>query len=216
VVAAIIILIASAFQWFNLFATGQAAANLFGLFGPMQIILLFLMPAITMRLFAEEQATGTIELLLTSPVREWEIVIGKYLGALTLWAGILILTMWNVVLLFIYGQPDIGPILTGYIGLFLTGAAFLAVGTMCSTFTKNQIVAWVVGIGIGLFVLLLPNIAGGAPPPADVILRYLGYSQHYSQFVQGLIELRDVIYYLSFIALFLFLTTRSLETRRWR
>jgi ABC-2 type transport system permease protein len=215
VVTAVILVISAAFQWAQLLG-GQAGANLFNLFGPLQIILIFLAPAITMRLFAEEQSSGTIELLLTSPVREWEVVIGKYLAALTLFLLIVVLTMWNLVLLFIYGSPDIGPIISGYLGLILTGAAFLAVGMLTSTFTKNQIVSWVVSIGVLLLLLLIPNIARLAPPPADIIIRYLSFSEHSGALTRGLIEVRDLVYYISFIAVFLFLTMRSLETRRWR
>lgn len=216
-VAAILISVSAAFQWSQLaFGVNQLQANLLGLFGPMQIVLVFLAPAITMRLFAEEQSSGTLELLFTHPVREWEIVIGKYLAALGLFLAIVVLTMWNVVLLFIFGEPDVGPLVTGYIGMIFTGAAFLAVGLMTSTFTRSQIVAWVVAIGILLLMLLLPQIATLAGPPVDVIVRYMGYSEHNTALIRGLLELRDVVYYLSFIALFLFLTERSLETRRWR
>ena len=191
-------------------------ASLRGLQGTVGIILLFLAPVLSMRLIAEEQNTGTIELLLTAPVRDVEVVIGKYLASLTLLAGMLLLTIYYPIILYIYGQPDLGPILAGYLGVLLAGGSFLAVGLLFSSLTRNQIVAAAGSIGVLLVFWFVNGAAQSIPAPVSTIVRYLALSQHFNDFNRGVVDTQDVAYYLSFIAVFLFLCVRSLETRRWR
>lgn len=201
---------------FSLNITSSQEASLRGLQGTIGIILLFLAPVLSMRLLAEEQNTGTIELLLTAPVRDVEVVLGKYLASLTLLAGMLLVTIFYPIILYIYGKPDLGPILAGYLGVLLAGGSFLAVGLFCSSFTRNQIVAAAVSTGVLLVFWFLNGAAQNIPAPANTIVRYLALSEHFNDFNRGIVVLQDVFYYLSFIAIFLFLCVRSLETRRWR
>ncbi len=201
---------------FSLNVINSQEASLRGLQGTVGIILLFLAPVLSMRLIAEEQNTGTIELLLTAPVRDVEVVIGKYLASLTLLAGMLLLTIYYPIILYIYGQPDLGPILAGYLGVLLAGGSFLAVGLLFSSLTRNQIVAAAGSIGVLLVFWFVNGAAQSIPAPVSTIVRYLALSQHFNDFNRGVVDTQDVAYYLSFIAVFLFLCVRSLETRRWR
>lgn len=191
----------------------------FGIYaiGGVTLMLVLLAPALTMRLLAEEQKLGTIELLLTSPVRDWEIILGKYLAALVFLLGTLALTLYYPLLLFIYADPDPGPIYAGYLGLVLYGAAALAIGMLTSTLTSNQIVAFVVAAGI-LLVLYFTDFAAlvvGQGIWANVIAE-MGIKSHFDDFNRGVIDTKHIVYFLSVIAVFLFLSIRALESRRWR
>jgi len=186
------------------------------LLGNMGVISLFFIPMITMRLFAEEKRTGTIELLATSPVRDVEIVLGKWLASLMLYAAMLLFTGLNLIFLFRYGNPDWKPLAVGYLGWILQAAGMLAVGTFISTLTKNQIIA-----GAGTFaaclMLWIFSWAGGLDAGTWAkVLSYLSVTEHSESFAKGVIDSRDLIYYLSLIFLGLFLTTRSLDSLRWR
>lgn len=191
-------------------------ASLRFVFQNMSIILLLIAPALTMRLFAEEQRTGTIELLLTAPVRDVEVVLGKFLASLALLGVMLGLTLYYPFLLGIYGKPDWGPIATGYLGALLLGAGCLAVGLFTSSLTQNQIIAAVLGMGL----LLLLWVIGGAGQlvggPVGSILRYIDIPDHFNDFTRGIMDSRDVIYYLSLMVSGLFLSVVSLQSRRWR
>ena len=191
-------------------------ASLSSFFQGATIILILLAPALTMRLLAEEQKLGTIELLLTSPVRDWEVIIGKYLASFTFLMATIALTTYYVVLLVIFADPDPGPIWSGYLGLALYGAATLSVGLLTSTLTNNQIVAAVVGMFI-LLVLFFADLAGGALSgfPATVV-NEIGIRSHFDDFQRGVIDTKHIVYYLTFTAFFLFLSIRALESRRWR
>ena len=186
------------------------------LFTNMSVVLLFFIPMLTMRLFAEEKKSGTMELLLTYPVRDGEVLFGKYLAALALLAILLALTLCYPAIVAAYARVEWGPVLTGYLGLLLTGATFLAVGVLVSSLTENQIVA-----GFGTFGILLgfwivgwgAEWAGGN---LRAVLQYLSIPDHMDGFSRGLIDTKDVVYYVSAIALSLFLTLRSLESNRWR
>ncbi|GIW12536.1 MAG: hypothetical protein KatS3mg061_3593 [Dehalococcoidia bacterium] len=180
-----------------------------------RVIFLFITPLITMRLLAEEQATGTIELVLTSPVRDWELVVGKFLGALALFGVMLGLTLYYPVLLFLYGKPDPGPIVSGYLGLLLLGAGFIALGLLTSALTKNQIVAAVLAFAVLLLLWLASPIGDVFSGPARDILRYLSALDHYSDFSRGVIDTRDVVYYLSLAVAGLFATVQVVGARRW-
>ena len=177
-----------------------AEAGVRGIVDWASFFVIFLAPLLTMRLLAEEQKLGTLELLLTSPVRDWEVVLGKYIASFLILAAILAVTLYYVVLLYSFGDPDTGPVLSGYLGLLLYGAAALAIGLLGSSLSSNQIVAAVVGIAILLmlsFVNLIADIVTGVA----------------SEVFNGM---SSVVFFLSLTAIFLFLTIRSLETRRWR
>jgi len=186
------------------------------LFTNMSVVLLFFIPMLTMRLFAEEKKSGTMELLLTYPVRDGEVLAGKFLAAGALYVILLGLTLVYPGLVAYFTRVEWGPILTGYLGLVLTGATFLAVGVLISSLTENQIVA-----GFGTFGVLLglwiigwgAEFAGGN---LRAVLQYLSITEHMDTFSRGLIDTKDLVYYGSAIALALFLTLRSLDSKRWR
>jgi ABC-2 type transport system permease protein len=180
------------------------------------VIILFLMPMVTMRLFAEEKRSGTIELLMTSPLRDAEIILGKWLATLLLYLCMLAVCSLNFVVLFIYGQPDWRALLVGYLGLLLMGAAFLSLGAFLSTTTKNQIVAASLTFGVFLMLWVIEWVSFFATGPASKVLAYLSITSHFESFAKGVIELKDAVYYASVIALGLFLTLRSMESLRWR
>jgi len=201
---------------FAVILIGSRQATLDGMFFNVNVILLFMAPLLTMRLLAEEQSRGTLELLLTAPVRDWEVVVGKFLAALGLFAAMLLFTfVYPLTLWWVGGNPDIGPVVTGYLGLVLLAAAMLAIGTLTSALTENQIVAAVLAFGI-LLLLWLVNSAGNIVTSAADVLRDLSLPGHYDDFARGAINLEDVVYYLSLIIGALFIATRALETRRYR
>ena len=186
------------------------------IFDNVTIIFLIVAPALTMRLLAEEQRTGTIELMLTAPVRDAEVIVGKFLASLTLLVAMVAPTLYYVFILWMFGKPDWGPIWSGYLGTFLLGAACLAVGIMASSFTQNQIVAAVLTVGILLFLWIIGGAAevfGGNLAP---VLRYLTITDHLSDFSRGVIDTKHVVYYLAVIAVALFIAYSSLQSRRWR
>ncbi len=179
------------------------------------LVLMLFAAVLAMRLIAEEKKLGTWELLLTAPVRDTDIVLGKFLGSLGMLVSMLALTLYFPLLLWIFGNPDGGPIITGYLGLFLLGAASLSIGLFASSVTSNQIVAAVIAGGI-LAVLYFIGSAGGSISGAvGDILSYISLSSHFPAFMAGIIDTKAIIYYLSVTALFLFLTVRSVETGRW-
>ena len=179
------------------------------------ILLLLLAPVLTMRLLAEEKKMGTIELLLTAPVRDSEVIAGKFLGSLGILTAMLALTLYYPLLLMWFGDPDMGPIATGYLGLFLLGCTSLAVGLFASSLTSNQLVAAMVAGGI-IFALWFAGMAAGLLPEAmGEVISYLSLYHHFSSFMRGVIDTRGIIYYLSITVLFLFLAIRSLENSRW-
>lgn len=179
------------------------------------LLLLLLASVLTMRLLAEERKMGTLELLLTAPVRDSEVIMGKFFGSLGILTVMLALTFYYPILLMSFGDPDMGPIITGYLGLFLLGGASLAVGLFASSLTSNQLVAAMVAGGI-IFALWFAGMAAGLLPEAmgDVI-SYVSLYYHFSSFMRGVIDTRGIIYYLSITVLFLFLAIRSIESSRW-
>ena len=191
-------------------------ASMSSFFQGATIILILLAPTLTMRLLAEEQKLGTIELLLTSPVRDWEVVLGKYIASLVFLLGTILLTVYFVILLVIFADPDFGPIWSGYLGLILYGAAALSIGLLTSTLTSNQIVAAVVAMGI-LLVLYFADFAAGTLTglPATIV-NEIGFKSHFDDFDRGVIDTKHIAYYLLLTSFFVFLTIRALESRRWR
>ena len=191
-------------------------ASLINFFDGAAIVLILMAPALTMRLMAEEQKLGTIELLLTSPVRDWEVVIGKYLASLVFLVATVSLTLYYTILLYVFASPDPGPIYAGYLGLALYGGAALSIGLLCSTLTSNQIVAAVVAMGILLVMFFADLASGNISGTASTVISELSIRSHFDDFERGIIDTKHVIYYLSVIAFFLFMTVRALESRRWR
>ncbi len=186
------------------------------LFSNIAVIGLFLIPLISMRLFAEEKRQGTIELLVTSPVHDTEIVIGKWLSAVLMYGSLLLVLILDFSFLFIYGQPDWKPVATGLLGILLQGACLLALGTFISTTTKNQIVAGAVGFALALVLWILNWTTSFGNSDSVQVLNYLSIVSHMDSFSRGVLDTKDIVYYLSMIFLGLFLTTRSLESMRWR
>jgi ABC-2 type transport system permease protein len=186
------------------------------LLGNASVVGLFLIPLISMRLFAEEKRTGTIELLLTSPVHDWEIVLGKWLGAMVMYICILLVAAANVALLFAYGSPDWRPILTGFLGLLLQGGTVLAIGTFISTTTRNQIIAGAATFAICLLLWVLSWVSSYNEAAWAQAIAYCSILTHFEPFSKGVIDTKDLVFYLSAIFLGLFMTARSLESLRWR
>jgi ABC-2 type transport system permease protein len=180
------------------------------------VVFLFLLPLITMRTYAEEKRSGTIELLLTSPLTDLEIVLGKFLGALGLYAVMVALTLIHFGLLFAFGKPEWKPLATAYLGLLLFGGCFIALGLFISSLTKNQIVAGAATFGVFLLLWVVDWIGESMGPTGQAILKYLSMTEHLEDFVKGVIDTKHLVYYLSFIAFGLFLTVRSVDTERWR
>src|ERR1700758_3605206 len=179
------------------------------------VIGLFFIPMITMRLFAEEKRMGTIELLATSPVRDMEVIIGKWLAALILYA-VMLFTAINFAFLFKYGNPDWKPLAIGYLGLLLQAGGLLAVGTFISTLTRNQIIAGAATFGACLLLWVLEWPSGFESAGWAKVLAYMSVITHFDSFSKGVLDTKDAVYYVSLIFLGLFLTSRSLESLRWR
>ena len=185
---------------------------------PMIFIFLFTVPALTMRSIADERKSGTMELLLTAPVRDWELVVGKWLGGYLFVLTIILVTWIYPIILNRLIQPglDQGLMLTGYLGVALASAAFVAVGVVVSSLFSNQIAAFFTTLGILLLLWIISNPAQALGPNGGAILSYLSLSDHfYNTFNVGVIELKDIIYYLSLTSLSLFLGSISVQVRRW-
>jgi ABC-2 type transport system permease protein len=184
-------------------------------FGNVQVILLFALPLITMRTYSEEKRSGTIELLLTSPLTDLQIVVGKFLGAMGLIAAMLAITLPLVGVLFWYADPQWKPIVTTYVGFLLMSACFVAVGLFVSSITRNQIIAAMVSFAVFLILWIIDWIAefsGGARP----VLEYLSITRHFEDFARGVVDTKHIVYYLSVIIFGLVLTMRAVETERGR
>jgi ABC-2 type transport system permease protein len=180
------------------------------------VVALFVLPLITMRTYSEEKRSGTIELLLTSPVTDFQIIMGKFLGAVALYAMMLAVTSIHMVVLFIYGNPEWKPIVTGYLGLLLMGASFISIGLLISSLTKNQIVAGMVTFAVLLLLWTVSWMQESASPMVQKILQALSLTDRFDDFTKGVIDLKHVVYYLSFISFGLFLTAKSVDSERWR
>jgi ABC-2 type transport system permease protein len=180
------------------------------------VVGLFFIPMITMRLFAEEKRNGTIELLATSPVRDSEVIVGKWLAAVSLYAIMLLFTAVNFAFLFRYGNPDWKPLAIGYLGLLLQAGALLAIGTFVSTLTKNQIIAGAVTFGVCLLLWVLEWVSGYETATWARVLSYMSVITHFESFGKGVLALKDAIFYVTLIFFGLFLTARSMESLRWR
>jgi len=186
------------------------------LFMNASVIMLFVLPLITMRTYSEEKRSGTIELLLTSPLTDFQIIMGKFVGAMGLYAAMLALTLIHMALLFSYGNPEWRPVVTGYLGLLLMGGCFISVGLLISSLTKNQIVSGMVTFAVFLLLWVVNWIASFTGPTTQNVLNYLSITDHFDDFTKGILDTKHLVYYFSVIAFGLFLTARSVDTERWR
>ena len=180
------------------------------------VVALFMLPLITMRTYAEEKRSGTIELLLTSPLTDTQIVLGKFFGAVALYALMLLMTWIHVSILFIYGNPEWKPIVTGYLGLLLMGSSFLSIGLLISSLTKNQIVAGMVTFAVLLLLWTLNWMSESAGPTMQKVLSALSITERFDDFSKGVLSVSHLVYYVSFISFGLFLTAKSVDSERWR
>ena len=172
------------------------------------VIILFIMPMITMRTYAEEKRSGTIELLLTSPVTDFQIIVGKFLGALGLYIAMLLVTLLYIAILFHYGHPEWRPLVAAYLGLLL--------GLFISSTTDNQIVAGIISFVVFLLLWIVGWFAESAGPTVGPITSYLSITEHFEDFSKGIIDTKHVLYYVSLITFGLFLTAKSVDSERWR
>lgn len=200
---------------FSLSVSGpQALAEMRGLFGTMVFVTLMMSPIITMGLLAQEQASGSIELLMTNPVRDWEVVIGKYLSAVALLVLLLIITLEYPLIMETYGDPDWGAVLTGYVGTLLAGLAFLAISLFASSLTRNQIAAAIIGAFMLLFFWLIGWLSMSVNESVGAVAKHISIFENFQDFEKGIIDSKPVVYFLSLMGFFLFLTVRSLENKR--
>jgi ABC-2 type transport system permease protein len=211
----IFLLLCSYFFVLILFHTKEVSMNY--LFGNMTITILFIMPMLTMRLLSEEKRLGTIEILMTSPLTEFQLVFGKFLACFLLFSLMIALTFLYPIWLLVVGEPDKGPLLTGYLGLLFLGISFISLGVFCSALTKNQIISAVLTFGCLLIIWVL-GWAGDETKNLVVrkILHYLCLLKHYDDFRKGVIDTKNIFYYLTFTGFFLYLATRMVQARKWR
>lgn len=186
------------------------------LFLNMSIITLFMLPMITMKLFSEEKRSGTIELLFTSPITNWEIVIGKFFAALTVYITMILGTVSYVSVLFIYGNPELMPVISGYLGLILMGAMTVAIGGLISALTENQIIAAVGCFGTMMILWFVGFASSFVGPELGAIIKYLSVMEHFTDFAKGVIDSSHMVFYLSFAIFSLFLTYQAVESAKWR
>jgi ABC-2 type transport system permease protein len=211
IVVAVFLLIAGYLYFSTVFLIGQSSMRTF--FSTAPILFVVFAPAITMRLISEELRSGTLELLTTMPVRDVEVIVGKFLAALAVLASALVMTFGYALTVSSVGDLDWGPVIGGYIGLFLCAAALVAVGLMTSTMSRNQIVAFIFGLLICLALWLFDKVTFFVPGGLGRILEYLSIDFHFQNIARGVIDLRDLLYYLSVTAVALFIAVRSLGRR---
>jgi ABC-2 type transport system permease protein len=202
------------FKDFYLF--GQATLR--GYFGLLPWIFLFLSPALTMRLWAEERRSGTIEFLLTLPVTDWQVVLAKFFGSLAFLFITLLATFTLPLSVSLLGDMDWGPVIGGYLGALFLGGSYLALGLFVSSLTKNQIIAFIVGLVacFAAFIVGADFVLISAPDFLAPIMRFVGLGSHFDNIARGVIDSKDIIYYLSFIFVFLWLNARVIEGREWK
>lgn len=192
------------------------SADLRNLFSIIRFILLFFIPAISMRLISEEKRLGTIELLMTLPIKDWQLVLGKFVAAYLMIIITLLLTLIHFITITSLGEPDIGAVFAGYIGLVLTVGVYLSIGIFTSALSHNQIVAFIISFVIIFALFLIDKVIFFFPGYIASILEFLSTDYHFNNISRGVIDSRNLIYYLSIMFLFLFLTVQSLESRKWK
>lgn len=213
-ITAFLLLVNFLYLW-TFFVVSQADMRPF--FGFMPFILLFFVPSISMRQWAEERKMGTLEILLTTPVREVDVVLGKFMASMGLLVVMLLLT-FNIPLLLGYlGSPDWGVIICGYLGSLLMGASYMAIGLFASSLSENQIVAFIVSIAICTMMLILGEwfFLMLVPDIFVPVFDYLGLGTHFESMGRGVVDSRDIVYYLSVIGVFLYLNVNTVENRSW-
>lgn len=213
IVICIVMLTLGFFFWKTFFLFGRASAR--EMFRWLSLILVFALPALTMGLLAEEKRTGTIELLITMPVTEAQVVVGKFLGVLGLYAVLLVLTVSYPISVSTLGDLDWGPVWSGYLGLFLQGCAVLAIGLMASSWTSNQLIALFVAMTLSVFFWVLDKLLALLPTGAASALEWLSFDYHFQSMARGVIDLRDLLFFFSATLFALALAFRALESRRW-
>ncbi|HVT90497.1 MAG TPA: ABC transporter permease [Tepidisphaeraceae bacterium] len=216
-VAMFVFLLASGWLFWGDFQPGQPAA-MRTIFEWMVWLLVIIAPLLCMGLLAQEWASGTIETMMTAPVNESDIVVGKFLGSFAFFAVMLAPTLFYVVLLRIFGRPDLGPIISGYLGILLVGALFNAVGLFCSSLTRSQVVAAVSTAAILFFVTIVPWWAASSPALSSFsrMLTNQGVFSRYVDFSKGVVATGNMVFFLAATSTFLFLTVKVLESRRWK
>ncbi len=204
--------------FFYLILVSVKTASLQELFGTVTVLLLLIGPALTMRLLSEEQRTGSLELLMTAPIRDWEVVLGKFLAAVALFVAMMALTLIYPIMLQLFGgTPDWGPILSGYLGLLLFAASFLAIGLFASALSDNQMVAAVVSFVVLLILWMIGQLGQGVGGNIATWLSALSVTDHFNNsFPRGVIDLTDVLFYLLIIGVALWTTVQIMEAKRWR
>lgn len=206
------VVIAAYFFTGGLFESSQASLRSF--FSIMPVVFLVIMPGVSMRLLAEERKSGTLELLVTLPVRDTEIVLGKFFAALAFLITLLVASIVFPITVAWLGDPDWGPIIGGYLALLFLGGTFLSIGLFASSLTRNQVVALVISFVVCLVLLVMAESAGYIPGFLGHLLEQFSISVHFINISRGVLDTRDIIYYLSMIVFFLFLTVRSLGARK--
>ena len=182
----------------------------------MSVLLIFIVPAITMRMFPEEKRAGTYELLLTSPVRVGEIVLGKFLGGLVLVLMMVALSGFFGFLLLVYGNPEVPMMLTGFLGLALMALSFLAIGTLISSFTDNVVIAYTGSLFALLLLYTIGWLGETVQGPWGAFVKYISLTDHFQELLKGLVDTKDLVYFATLLVVGLFLTQRSVESVRWR
>ncbi len=182
----------------------------------MGLIMLFIIPLLTMRSFAEERKNKTFALLLSSPIHLREIIAGKFLACLGVVTFMIVLSSYSVFCIVLMGQPEIGPIFSGYLGVLLMMGCFIALGVFASSLTDNQIIAATISFSLSLFMWIIGWVAESADSGMGIVLNYISLIAHLEPFMKGIIDTSDVVYYVSFMAFILFITYRVLDSRRWR
>ena len=194
----------------------EKQADMRGFFNIMPLLFMFMIPAITMRLLADEKASGTLELLITMPVRDSEVVIGKFLAAMALLCTAIGLTLVFAITVKSLGPLDRGPTIGGYLGLVLMGGAYVSIGVMASALTRNSIVSFIVAFAISFALYLLGRLTQFLPQSLQKLVAYLSIDGHFENIGRGVIDTRDLIYYFSVMVVCLLIATLSLESRRWK
>jgi ABC-2 type transport system permease protein len=213
IVICIVMLALGFFFWNTFFLYGRASAR--EMFRWLSLILVFALPALTMGLLAEEKRTGTIELLITMPVTDAQVILGKFIGVFGLYAVILVLTLAYPVSVSTLGNLDWGPVWSGYLGLLLQGSAVLAIGLMASSWTDNQLIALFVALTLSVFFWVLDKFLALLPTNAASALEWLSFDYHFQSMARGVVDLGDVLFFFSMTIFALALAFRALESRRW-
>ncbi len=213
IVICIVMLTLGFFFWKTFFLFGRASAR--EMFRWLSLILVFALPALTMGLLAEEKRTGTIELLITMPVTEAQVIVGKFFGVLGLYAILLLLTLPYPMSVSTLGDLDWGPVWSGYLGLFLQGSAVLALGLMASSWTANQLIALFVALTLSVFFWVLDKLLALLPSAAASALEWMSFDYHFQSMARGVIDLRDLLFFFSVTLFALAVAFRALESRRW-